>query len=242
MPYYQDAAVTIYQGDCRDILPTLPRVDLCLTDPPYGETSLPWDRWVDGWLDILSTDNLWCFGSMRMFMERVSAFRSWRLAQDIVWEKHNGSGFHADRFKRIHEHVCQFYRGEWANVYKKPVTTPDAVARVIRTKAHPPHMGRIEATPYVSEDGGPRLQRSIIKVRSCHGYADHPTQKPVGIIIPLLEYSVPPNGIVLDPFAGSGSTSDAARRIGLRSIGIEIDERACEAAAKRMSQAVLVVP
>ena len=51
---------------------------------------------------------------MRFFMASVEQFRvaKWRYAQDIVWEKHNGSGFHADRFKRVHEHAVQFYRAD----------------------------------------------------------------------------------------------------------------------------------
>ena len=81
--------------------------------------------------------------------------------------------------------------------------------------------------------------RSVLAVRSCHGYAVHPTQKPVGILHPLIEFSVPVSGIVLDPFAGSGSTLVAAREAGRRAIGIEVQERYCEIAAKRLAQGVL---
>lgn len=182
---------------------------------------------------------MWVFGSLRFFLEGRSEFEEWTLAQDIIWEKHNGSSFHADRFKRVHEHAVQFYRGEWSAVYKAPVTTPDATARAVRRKQRPPHTGHIEAGSYVSHDGGPRLMRSVIAVRSCHGEAEHPTQKPVGIIDPLLRYSCRPGGIVLDPFMGSGSTLVAAKSLGLRAVGIEINERYCEIAAKRLSQGVL---
>lgn len=81
--------------------------------------------------------------------------------------------------------------------------------------------------------------RSVIFARSCHGYADHPTQKPEEIIVPLLKYSVPVGGTVIDPFCGSGSTLSAARNIGRSAIGIEIEEKYCEIAAKRLSQEVL---
>jgi site-specific DNA-methyltransferase (adenine-specific) len=155
-----------------------------------------------------------------------------------VWEKHNGSSFHADRFKRVHEHILQFYpaRSKWAEVYKQPVMTSDARTRTVRRKQRPPHLGQINGGYYVSQDGGPRLMRSVIYARSCHGYAVHPTQKPVEIIAPLIEYSCPPDGLILDPFMGSGSTLVAARLSGRRAIGIELDERYCELAVKRLRQ------
>ena len=239
-PYFQDESVTIYHADARDILPRLPAVDVVITDPPYGETSLDWDvRISDCWTRLLPSQNLWCFGSMRFFMEESRLFADWSFAQDIIWRKHNGSGFHADRFKRVHECVVQFYKGQWAEIYKQPVFTQDSTKRTVRRKKHPTHTGHIDAAAYVSTDGGPRLERSVIEVRSCHGYAEHPTQKPLGILTPLIEYSCPPNGLVLDCFMGSGSTLRAAKDAGRRAIGIEIDERFCEIAAKRMSQGVL---
>ena len=101
-------------------------------------------------------------------------------------------------------------------------------------------MGDVGASSYASEDGGPRLMRSVQFVRSMHGSAIHPTEKPIGILDPLIRYSCPPGGLVLDPFAGSGSTLDAARRSGRRAIGIEAREDYCEAIANRLAQGVLL--
>ncbi len=247
-PYYERDGATIYHGDCREVMPGLARgVDVVVTDPPYGETSLAWDVPVHDWLALirgllLPSGSLWCFGSLRMFMAASHEFAAWNLAQDVIWEKQNGSGFHADRFRRVHEHVVQFYLGRWDEVYHQPVQTFDASRRVIRRqKARPPHMGpgKLEGTRYQSEDGGPRLMRSVIAITSCHGYAQHPTQKPLGIIAPLLEYSCPPGGAVLDCFMGSGSTLVAARKMGLTGVGVDLDERCCEMAANRLAQGVL---
>ena len=238
MLYYEDKLTQLYYGDCREVLSSAAalQVDVAIADPPYGETSLDWDERCIGWLPVIPTNNLWCFGSFRFFFEHSRYFEGWQFAQDLVWEKHNGSNFHADRFKRVHEIVAQFYRGPWSDVFKSPVTTPDATKRTLRRKKRSPHLGHIEKSAYASEDGGPRLMRSVLYVRSCHGYAVHPTQKPVDLLSPLIEYSCPANGVVLDPFAGAGSTLVAAKNLGRRAIGIEIEEHWCEEAAKRLQQ------
>ena len=237
-PYYEENGITIYHGDCREVLPRLDPVDLVVTDPPYGETSLEWDSRIQGWADLLPARSLWCFGSMRFFLSAGEFFNNWTYAQDLVWEKHNGSNTFVDRFRRVHEHAIHFYKGAWKDLYKKPLTTPDASPRKVHRSQGPSHSRHYHQSDYVSHLGGPKLQRSVIAVRSCHGYAEHPTQKPLGILQPILEYSCPLGGIVLDPFMGSGSTLVCAKRAFARAIGIEIEEKYCEIAAKRLAQGV----
>ena len=236
-PFFEDEHIQLFHGDCREILPLLGPVDVVVTDPPYGETSLGWDRRVDGWLELIDAPQVWCWGSLRSHIATGPAFTAagWRLAQDLVWEKHNGSSFHADRFKRVHEQAVHWYRGEWGTLYIDVPVTLDATPRTVRRKRRPPHTGHIEASSYASQDGGPRLARSVLQVRSEHGRAVHPTQKPLGVLRPLVHCSCPAGGVVLDPFAGSGSTLLAARELGRRAIGIEIDEGYCRAAAQRLA-------
>jgi site-specific DNA-methyltransferase (adenine-specific) len=226
-------SVRILTGDCRKVLPTIGAgmFDCCITDPPYGDTSLTWDRRVAGWIpavaDALKPNaSIWVFGSMRFLARLFDQFEllGFRYSQDVVWEKHNGSGFLNDRFRRVHEHAVMFYRGNWADVHHEPQFTADATARTVRRKAKPTHWhGAIGADTYVSEDGGPRLMRSVLPVRSEHGRALHPTQKPVDLLRPLLRYSCPAGGHVLDPFAGSGSTGIAAQIEGRSCTLIDID-------------------
>jgi site-specific DNA-methyltransferase (adenine-specific) len=222
----------IYTGDVLEVLPRLvPKesVDCLIVDPPYGETSLEWDRRVPGWPSevrriLKPTGSMWVFGSARMFLETAAEFEGWRLAQDVVWEKHNGAGFFADRFRRVHEFAWQFYRSDaqWADVYKAPQFTNDAAPRTVRRKGRPAHWtGERGDSVYRSEDGGPRLQRSVLYVRSEHGSAEHPTQKPLAIVEPLLLYSCPQGGHVLDPFAGSGTVGILAKRHGMTCTLIE---------------------
>lgn len=231
----QIGSCTLYRGDCREILPSIGKADACITDPPYGVTALAWDKQVSGWEQLVDAPHLWCFGSFRFFLE----FRpeGWKYAQDLVWEKHNGSNNHADRFRRVHELAVHYYRGEWAGLHKETIFTHDATARTVRRKARPPHFGKIGASSYASEDGGPRMMRSVIYAASCHGEADHPTQKPVAVMSPLVQYSVPAGGVVLDPFMGSGSTGVACVKLGRRFIGIEIDAGYFDTACRRIEDA-----
>ncbi|WP_458089332.1 DNA-methyltransferase [Streptomyces malaysiensis] len=246
-PYYSDGQVTLYLGDMRELLPALSlEADLIVADPPYGETSLTWDRWPDGWPTLAATaaSSMWCFGSMRMFLARSHEFADWKLSQDIVWEKHNGSGATTDRFRRVHEHALHWYRGPWsASHHDTPrvPASPEQIARngsAVRTSA-PVHHGAYGPARKWTETGT-RLARSVLTVRSMKGQAIHPTEKPVPLLDHLVTYGCPPGGLVLDPFAGSGSTLDAARLSGRRAIGIEADEKYAEAAANRLS--VLTLP
>lgn len=237
---------TILQGDCRELLGTLPAAsfDACMADPPYGDTSLDWDSVVDGWIPAVArvlkpAASMWVFGSMRFFMgNRIRARlrdEGFRYSQDIVWKKQNGTGFHDDRFRRVHEHAVLFYRGAWADVYHQPQYTNDATARTVRRKTRPTHTGHIEAGHYISEDGGPRLMTSVLEVRNEHGRAIHPTQKPLELLLPLIRYSVPPGGSFVVPFCGSGSDLMVAEADGLDALACELDAGHAERARARIA-------
>jgi site-specific DNA-methyltransferase (adenine-specific) len=243
-PYYDDGQVQLFVGDCREVLPALGvEADLVLADPPYGETSLAWDRWPDGWLKVAATvsRSLWCFGSMRMLGEHWQEFTGagWKFSQDVIWEKHNGSSRATDRFKRVHEMSAHWYHGRWDDVYHEaPRTEVHYRTKSASGSAQPRHTGKIGSAPWV--DDGTRITPSVISVRSMqHGAAIHPTEKPLGILMPLIGYGCRRDGLVVDPFAGSGSTLDAARSTGRRAIGIEAREDYAELAARRLSQATL---
>jgi site-specific DNA-methyltransferase (adenine-specific) len=226
----------------REIMPAL-KADAIITDPPYQATKCAWDKWPIGWPDAcLETSNiLWCFGSFRMFFNRRDEFSGWKLAQDIVWEKHNGSASRADRFNRVHENAVQFYQGDWESITKNPVYSNDAVERRIRRQKKPAHWEPIRPQEFTSKNDGPRLMRSVIYARSAHGDANNETQKPEAIVWPLMEYSAPTDrkGIIIDPFCGSGTTLRVALDAGHRAIGIDVREEQCEHAAKRIQQEVM---
>ncbi len=245
-PYYSDDSVQLFHGRAEDVLPPLGVVaDVCVTDPPYGETSLAWDRWPKGWPTLVAAvlppvTSLWCFGSMRMFLERRDEFVEWAFSQDVVWEKQNGSGAVTDRFRRVHEHALLFYRGAWGSNYKNVQRVdwhgPRRFARRPKDSVQSVHRAPINEATYEWIDDGTRTAPSVIRANSMHKKAQHPTEKPTGILDPLIAYSCPPGGTVLDPFAGSGSTLDAARCTGRKAVGVEAHEPYCEVIARRLSQ------
>lgn len=245
-PYYADEHVTLYHGKFQNLLGGV-KPDLVIADPPYGETALEWDCWPDGWPSDAPGQSMWCFGSMRMFMARAGEFSDggWTLSQDVVgaepresvvtWEKHNGSGFATDRFRRVHEFATHWYRGPWAEVHHDVPRDPGGSGfKSVPKRGQTPHTGKIGTAAYI--DDGKRLAKSVIYARSMHHDAINETEKPVGLLEPLIAYSCPLGGLVVDLFAGSCSTLVAARSLGRRAIGFELREEQCEKAARRLAQ------
>ncbi len=242
-PYYSDSHVTLYLGDWRELIPECFRADCIIADPPYGETSLRWDTWPDGWPSLAArhSDSMWCFGSMRMFLDRRDEFTDWKLSQDVVWEKHAGTGFASDRFKRIHEHALHWYRGQWAEIHHETPTeaaSGPAKGRAIN-RGPTAHYGKQGQVGWVDE--GRRIIRSVMRHRNMHGRAINETEKPVPLLEPLISYACPPGGTVLDLFGGSASTLVAVRHLGQgrKGVAYEVREEQCETAARRLSQGVL---
>lgn len=194
-PYYADELVTLYHGDCREVLGRI-AADVLVTDPPYPNNAGHFDESVEVAREILQA------GAWR----EVIAFWSelepppvpLPLVAVHVWHRTNVNG-------RPYEPAFQF--------------AADGRKRRSEVMQH----------PAIFNGAGP----------GCHEYLGHPTQKPKVIMRRLLERTSP--GVVLDPFAGSGSTLDAAKFLGRRAIGIEQNERYCEIAARRLAQDVLVI-
>lgn len=200
-PYYQDEAVTIYRGDCREVLPSI-AYNSTISDPPYGidyEHSAragarivgddgPFDPAV---FDLSKPAVLW--GANNYCQSLPSG--GW-----LVWMKHTDNRFLANWNKSDAELA-------WTN------TTRKVLAHV--------HLwsGAIRQDPV---ENGIQLP--------------HPTQKPQALMRWCCAM-VP--GVIVDPFMGSGTTLRAAKDLGRKAIGIEIEERYCEIAANRMAQEVL---
>lgn len=249
-PYYARPGVALYHCRHDELAAHLgaDAVDAIVTDPPYGETALDWDRWPAGWPELVrpvlrAAGSMWCFGSFRMWWDKRDEFSGWRVAEDLVWRKQNGSGFATDRFRRVHEQPVHFYRADasWRGVFRQVPVTMDAKPKKVTRRAQPPHLGAGRVSTYESKAGGPRLMTSVLDVRNCHGYATNETQKPVELVVPLVRNACPPGGLVVDFFAGSASTALACLRTGRRFVGCELRESQCEDAARALSQELVLV-
>ena len=239
-PYYEDDMVTLYHGDFMSHLEMLiwARAEAIVTDPPYGETSLEWDSWPKEWPAYMKgiAKALWCFGSVRMFLDHASEFHGWKYSHERVWVKQNGTGFATDKFRRVHELAALWYQDAWADIrHDVPRVAQQSVGnKSLRSRGKTPHAGEIGPGAYV--DDGTRMMTTVQYAPNEQSRALHPTQKPLSTVTPLIEYSVPVGGLVVDPFAGSGTTLLAAKLSGRRAIGVEANEKYCEAAARRLSQ------
>lgn len=208
-PYYEHQGITIYHGDCRDVLPAIQSVELIVTDPPYGidyqscwktDKSRRMGKIVGDddfplWLfDIAKPKNslyVWCRWDTLPILPKPKSF--------IVWDKGVHSMGDLDGEWGRQWEACAFYPFEGHKFKFRPHD-------VIRS---------MRVTP---------------------NYLMHPNEKPVTAIIGIID---PNEGeTVLDPFMGSGTTLRAAKDLGRKAIGIEIEEKYCEIAAKRLSQEV----
>jgi len=233
----------LHCGDCRDILAAHGPFDLLIADPPYGVTSLAWDRRIKGWHALATTclkpsGSLWVFGSLRYLLADARRFEAagLRYAQDIVWRKANGTGIAVDRFKRVHEFVVQYYRRDarWREIYNDvqriPAQRRNNSVRITRPN-RVGHGGAIAARDY--HDDGTRIMKSVIEMNSVRGRR-HPTEKPVALLEILIRTSCPPGGLVGDLFAGSGAAGVAAAMTGRNYVGCEIDPSMAAKASARL--------
>lgn len=196
-PYYDDGkGIVIYHGDCREILPLLPKVDLVLTDPPYGigfaAQPTKWQRLAGAQPELWDDSP---FVQIDLILDS---------AQDqIIW---------GGNYYRLPLSRCWF---SWVK--------PDA----------PPSMATTELAWTNQDRNSKHIVHSISATNAER--VGHPTQKPLAVMRWCLS-QYPDALTILDPFMGSGTTLVAAKQLGRRAIGIEIEEKYCAIAAERLRQ------
>jgi DNA modification methylase len=214
-PYYDEDGITIYHGDCREVLPSIEVADvgLVLTDPPYG---MAYKAQRDG--RERSRRTQWIVPSVVGDNETFDPTPLLRFPNVILW----GANWYANRLP---------ISGGWIIWDKKPMGKRRGFMSSDVELAWSNVTGRTHKAA-IQWDGSER--------DSDEGFL-HPTQKPVTLMRWLLDEFMPPYGLVLDPYLGSGSTLIAARARGSRAIGIEIEEKYCEIAVQRLAQGVLAL-
>lgn len=210
-PYYQDNHCTIYHGDCREILPTLEPVDLVLTDPPYG-VNFKDASWGDDPNDYP--------GFMRSWIDvsRTAKFAVFQATKNIC---------------RFHEWFPDRYRVFAA--CRAPITRWNGSFMQMQwdavviwgpfTQQHTKFYDYFEQR--LAEWGANRDPKS------------HPCARPYDTVRYLVHGLSAEKETILDPFMGSGTTLRAAKDLNRKAIGIEIEEKYCEVAVRRLRQEVL---
>lgn len=225
---------TLYLGDCMDILPTLPKVDAVITDPPYPDLTggytykfdgvakvhretvsvgLPWDaslKWIAE-AKRVTNKGLMVFCTYHSVAAIANECANLRKVALLTWYKRNSppTGKNVPRFTT--EFVWCFAK----NVGMKWDVIKTTMLDI------------------------PKLQGGCMadeRLQNGDGTAQHPTQKPLAVMYELLK-TTQPSDTVLDPFMGSGTTGVAAIQLGRKFIGIEREEKYFDIACKRIEQA-----
>jgi site-specific DNA-methyltransferase (adenine-specific) len=234
-PFYSDSSVTLYHGNCLDILLQIDAVDHVITDPPYEDEAHALGR--------------------RAFSGKTDAAHPKGIAEvrplgfpAITGTERMGSGASMAVLSR--GWVLVFCQVEAAMLWRDALRP----AKYMRTQI----WRKSDGAPQFTGDRPGMGYESIVTCwagegRSRwhgggrHGFYDYPTsksgehqtQKPEPLMSELVSLFTDPGDLILDPFAGSGTTLVAAKRLGRRAIGIELNEKYCEVAAKRLSQGAL---
>lgn len=218
-PYFDQDGIMIYRGDCREVLADLgPGVDLLLTDPPYGQRYTGWE-------------------GREVLVRADKPHQALRLVRAALGQ--------AADLLQPDAHALVFAGWEnWPDFYDACSALFPVKNALIWHKARG-GMGNTKmeyARDYEVILFGALGRRAIAGRRDgavLRGFPppsargrQHPTEKPVELLEYLIDRHAPPGGLVLDPFMGSGSTLRAAQATGRRAIGVEIEERYCETAAR----------
>ena len=212
-PYYQDHLVTLFHGDCLEVTDWL-EADVLVTDPPYGIA------WEAGSLN--DKKNIRRASEQSIASDENSNIRDKALS---LWGNRLGIVFGTWKITRPERTTNVLI---WHKANKQPGVL-----------THPFYSNHEEiytlGTGFVGKP-----MHSVITTSEHRGMqprlTGHPTPKPIGLMEILIQKC--PDGTIADPFAGSGATLIAARNLGRKAIGVELEEKYCELIASRLSQQV----
>jgi DNA modification methylase len=230
-PYYEDKWVKIFNGDCRDVLPTLDiKVDLVLTDPPYGidndgKTNFQMVNGDFGFKDVAyrfgtyqAEDLVLVKSSMRENAAVVMFYDNKEVT--TIWRQLESAGFNPKQ-------IIYWFKGyKGINPRHNFNSTIESAIFAVRDSKYTWNGGGNTSNMFVEE--WHELNNPVNNF--------HPTQKPITLMSWIIQLLTNATDSILDPFLGSGTTCYCAKKLNRYSIGIEIEEKYCEIAAKRCMQ------
>lgn len=261
-PYYEYAGITIYHGDCREILLGMkPEIDLTITSPPYGNIREYLGNnsgEQDEWLDVLE------------LIFKISAMGSvlvWNVADQSISGSETGTSFRQalkmiDVGFNLHDTMLYIKEGvsfpdsnrylqAFEYVFVASVGSPKTFNLIADRKNK--HSGATihgtdrQANGETTPKNGFAFGRIVAELGRRYNWwimhnfnsTDHPATMPYSLARDHMRTWSREGDNILDPFMGSGTTLLAAKNLGRKAIGIEIEERYCEIAVKRLSQEVI---
>ncbi|MCK4817663.1 site-specific DNA-methyltransferase [bacterium] len=239
-PYYEHKGITIYCGDCLEVMPGFEPVDLVLTDPPYGITQNTWDNievTKEAFKLLMPTKLVTTCQQPSSSMLIVEFLKYFKWAD--VWQKSQATGFLNAKIMplREHEDILIFANGKMTynpQLQKKRRENIRPESNRGQTKNY----GRYKGDSSRTIDLNLSYPRSIFYCEnSQNGY--HVNEKPLKLFNYLVLMYSNKHEVILDPFSGSGTTLVAAKKLGRKAIGIEINECDCEIAVQRLQQEVM---
>ena len=247
--YYESGGITIYHGDCREILPLRPAnsVDLVLTDPPYGHNNNNNNDLIHRWEEALGLVKR---GDALAGRPRPISNDGPEANELVRWA--------FGEFNRLLKPGCccccccggggpdpQFAR--WSLWLDEAIGFKQAVVWDKGGLGMGWHYRRNYELMLVAEKPGAACkwyggnsQANVVRIPGIKPTEDdHPTPKPLELLNLFIRLHSEPGELVLDPFLGAGTTLVAAKQLGRRAIGIEIEEKYCKMAVKRLAQEML---
>lgn len=221
-PYYEEPGIQVFQADCLDVLPCLPPA-VVITDPPYNvgknyadyDDAMPLDDWVDYLGARLAVANA---TEVIFFPGTKNLFAVPRILARATLDLRHVLGWHKK----------EFAGDKWSAgpaMCWEPIIWAGRGPRVFN---------RVFGT----------IGRDFLVVNATHGdpwAKRHPCQKPLPVMLWLINLFVPEKALVVDPFLGSGTTLQAAKELGRPAIGIDCSDVYCALTVQRLAQGVLAL-
>lgn len=243
-PIYENELVTLYCGDCLEIMPELDaKFDCCITDPPYGTTACKWDSVIPFeymWKELkrlIKANGAICLFGSEPFSSLLRCSNLEMFKYDWIWNKKTGLGFLDSKFRPLksHEIISIFSQGGCSNGSNLTMNYfPQDLIRTTKQNSNSksnilnsePTKRKNLNTEYTN------YPKTIISYSRVSGL--HPTQKPVELIEYLIKTYTKENEIILDFTAGSGTTGVAAMETNRKCILIEKEPKYCETTIQRL--------